>query len=85
MTVQELKVMKDRDIRSINHDELVDINDVVIDTDLPKEQRILNYLEQIKNPYCYKCGNVAVRVCFSEDSNAPTLEEKLISHFKALV
>ena len=34
----------------IDRDKLVDIRDVVIDTDLPKEERIKDYIRQIKNP-----------------------------------
>ena len=36
----------------IDRDKLVDIRDVVINTDLPKEERIKDYIRQIKNPYC---------------------------------
>jgi len=44
-------------IENINKVEgLVDIRDVVIDRDLPKEERIKSYLQQIKNPYCFKVG-----------------------------
>ena len=34
----------------IDRDKLVDIRDVVINTDLPKEERIKDYVRQIKNP-----------------------------------
>ena len=34
--------------------ELVDIRDVVIDKSLPLEDRVKSYVEQIKNPYCFK-------------------------------
>ena len=34
----------------IDRDKLVDIRDVIINTDLPKEERIKDYIRQIKNP-----------------------------------
>ena len=34
----------------IDRDKLVDIRDVIINTDLPKEERIKDYVRQIKNP-----------------------------------
>ena len=34
----------------IDRNKLVDIRDVVINTDLPKEERIKDYVRQIKNP-----------------------------------
>ena len=34
----------------IDRNKLVDIRDVIINTDLPKEERIKDYVRQIKNP-----------------------------------
>ena len=45
--------------------ELVDIRDVVIDKSLPLEDRVKSYVEQIKNPYCFKVGDVVVRVSYA--------------------
>lgn len=70
MTVEE---MKNVDIRTVNRDELVDIRTVKIDPDLPREERIQSFLEQIKNPYCFRCGDVVVKTSFSEDG--PTMQE----------
>ena len=75
--------MKDTDLSTVDRDTLVDIRNVEIDTTLPKEQRMLQFLEQIQNPYCYRCRNIVVKVVFNE--NGPTIEEKLINHFKSLV
>jgi hypothetical protein len=54
---------------------LVDIKDVSVDKSLPKEERIADYIRQIKNPFCFKCGKYTVRVRFAE--NGPTLEDCL--------
>lgn len=32
---------------------LADIRDVTVDPNLPKEERIAEFLRQIKNPYCF--------------------------------
>ena len=45
--------------------ELVDIRDVVIDKSLTLEERVKSYVEQIKNPYCFKVGDVVVRVSYA--------------------
>ena len=44
---------------------LVDIRDVVIDKSLPLEERVRSYVEQIKDPYCFKVGDVVVRVSYA--------------------
>ena len=51
MTVEEMKAV---DIRTVSRDDLVDIRDVVIDQEAPKEERIKSFLRQIRNPYCFK-------------------------------
>ncbi len=56
-------------------DELVDIREVTVDKDLPKEERIAAFLRQIKNPYRFRCSDFVVNAAFS--SNGGTLEECL--------
>ena len=48
-----------------NLSELVDIRDVVIDKKLTLEERVKSYVEQIKDPYCFKVGDVVVRVSYA--------------------
>ena len=52
--------------------ELVDIRAVNIDTSLPVEERIRSYIEQVKDPYCFRVGDVKVRVSFSDTDRTLT-------------
>lgn len=55
------------DIKDLtNSDTLVDINDISVNKDLPKPERIKEYIRQIKNPYCFKCGNFFVTAKYSD-------------------
>jgi len=54
-------------------DELVDIRDVKIDRTLPVEERMISYVQQIRNPYMFKVGNTVVRVSYTE--GGPSLQE----------
>ena len=54
---------------------LVDIRDVSVDQSLSKEERIAEFLRQIKNPYCFKCGKFTVRAQFAD--NGVSLEDCL--------
>lgn len=83
ITMQQLKAMQSVNPLTVDRSTLVDINDVTIDTTLPKTVRMESFIRQIKNPYCYKCGKLVVKVNYSEQEM--TLEERLISHFKSLV
>lgn len=54
---------------------LVDIRDISVDQNLPREERIAEFLRQIKNPYCFKCGKFTVHAQFAE--NGVSLEDCL--------
>ncbi len=46
--------------KEIKAEELVDIRPVSVDMELPKEERISEFVRQIKNPYLFKCGGMLV-------------------------
>ena len=54
---------------------LADIRDVSVDENLPREERVTEFLRQIKNPYCFRCGKFIVRARFAV--NGPSLEDCL--------
>ena len=53
-------------------EELVDIRNVKIDRNLPSDERIRSFIEQIKNPYCFKVGDTVVKVSFADTPNPIT-------------
>ena len=53
----------------------MDIREVSVDKNLPKEERIVAFIRQIKNPYRFRCGDFVVNACFA--GNGVTLEECL--------
>lgn len=77
-----LDTLRQTDIETIDKSELVNIQDVKIDTDLPAPARMLRYLEQIKNPYCFLCGEIPVKISFSSDGDE--LSELLKRYFITL-
>jgi len=77
-----IETLKNIDIRAVDPDTLVDIRDVRVNADLPKQERLLDFINQIKNPYCYKCGKAVVKVSFAETE--ATLEDRLESYLLSL-
>ena len=53
-------------------EQLVDIRDVKIDRTLPTEERIRSFVEQIRDPYKFKVGDVVVKVSFANTQNTIT-------------
>ncbi len=79
ITNSELEAMSQQNIEKINRNELADLSAIHIRQDLPQEEKILDFLEQIKNPYCFLCGDIPVRVCFADDG--PKLGQTLENYF----
>lgn len=79
MTINE---MKNIDIRTVDPSTLVDIKKVKVNTDLPVEERKKDFIRQVKNPYCFRCGNVVIKISFADTT--ATLEERLENYFKSL-
>ena len=48
---------------------LVDIRDVKINPDLPIEEKIKSFVEQVRNPYHCRVGKVKVRVSYADTDN----------------
>lgn len=82
ITPKELEEMKNIDLITVDPNTLVDINDVIIDESLNKEDKIINFIEQIKNPYCYKCGKMIVKISFANTDK--TLEDVIKSYINTL-
>ena len=62
MTFEE---MRNVDVRTVDPETLVDVTKIHIDESLPKEERIREYLKQVRNPYCFRVGDVVVKCTYS--------------------
>lgn len=71
-----LDAMKNVDIRTVDKSTLVDLNSVRIDDTRPIPERIYSFLEQIGNPYCFRIGDVAVKVNYR--SEGPTFQQNFV-------
>ena len=58
-----------------NEPKLVDIRTVSVAKDLPKAERLRDFVHQIGNPYRFACGEFTVNASFA--NNGVSLEERL--------
>ena len=75
MSNKKMQALSEVDIRKIDKNELVDVADIRIDPELSADERIREYMQQVKNPYCYLDHGMVVKITFNENGN--TLEECL--------
>lgn len=78
----DLKQLQAVNPNEIDRNELVDIQDISVASHLPKEERIVDFIKKIKNPYLCKCGNIVVQSVFEETDK--TLTECLIQYLKMI-
>ncbi len=81
LTQEQIDAMRNVDVRAVDPDTLRDIRDVKIDAELPKQERILDFIKQIGNPYCYRHGKYVVKVSYTDTD--VTLEERLLSYIRS--
>ncbi|MCC8125902.1 MAG: hypothetical protein LIO92_00670 [Clostridiales bacterium] len=65
LTLAELKEKAAVDPLTVERESLVDVADVTIRTDLDTRERMLDYIRQIKNPYCYLSNGMVVKISFA--------------------
>lgn len=81
LTRDTIKAMQDVDIRTVDPEMLRDIRDVQVHADLPKKKRILDFIQQIGNPYCYRHGKYVVKISFTDTDM--TLEQRMLSYIRS--
>jgi hypothetical protein len=64
MNQTDLEKCRNRDILSCNPDDLVDLQDVHIDTSRPVRERMEDYLKQVGNPYLFKVDGLIVKAVY---------------------
>lgn len=65
------------DIRAIKKDELVDVRGVSLDPTIPQELRPAKVLHDTGNPYCFRVGDLCVKLDFLD--SAPPLQAAFAS------
>ena len=73
MTLEELKERinkyKDISLEEIDPNNVDDITSINIDKRKSSNERLLDFLMKVKNPYVFKVKGKLVKISFSEDSN----------------
>ena len=78
----QLQELKDVDITQVDRNILVDIKDVKIDSSSSAEEKVERYIKEIKNPYCFLCGDTPVKIRFVSETKS--LKKSLGDYFMSL-
>lgn len=61
----KLQLSKNSNMKCIRDDEIDEISKVSIDTNLPKVERIISFIEKVKNPYVFMVDGMKVKMEFT--------------------
>jgi len=64
MGIEEMKAV---DIRTVEPESLVDVTGILISDDMTKEERVAEFVKQVKNSYCFHVGDMVVNNIYSSD------------------
>lgn len=82
LNCQGLFEMSQVDIVSVDTSALTDITTVVINQEQPHEEKILSFIAQMGNPYCFISGGIPVRVQFTAEDRS--VSQALLKFFSQL-
>ena len=72
----ELEELKKVDVRTVDVSVLEEIEKIEINSSLSARERWVDFAEKIKNPFCFICNGMVVKVSYSEAKES--LENKLV-------
>jgi len=79
---EKLERCKNIKLEDINLDDVDEISSIKIDRRKPNNERILDFLTQVKNPYIFKVNGKLVKLEFSD--NETNAEEAITNVIKSI-
>ena len=80
--MMSVEAMKSVNPKTVDRNNLVQRGSVRLDPAAPREERLRDFIQQIKNPYCYLDGKTVVKISFSRTDT--TMEDCLEHYLRGL-
>lgn len=80
--MMSVEAMKSVNPKTVDRNKLIQRSSVRLDPAAPREERLRDFIQQIKNPYCYLDGKTVVKISFS--STDTTMEDCLEHYLRGL-
>mgnify|MGYP000369199662 FL=1 len=80
--MMSVEAMKSVNPKTVDRNKLIQRSSVRLDPAAPREKRLRDFIQQIKNPYCYLDGKTVVKISFS--STDTTMEDCLEHYLRGL-
>ena len=76
------EAMKSINLKTVDRSTLVQRDSIRLEPSAPQNDRLRDFIRQIKNPYCYLDGKTVVKISFSKTDT--TLEDCLEHYLRGL-
>ena len=80
--MMSIETMKNISPKTVDRSRLVQRSSVRLDPSAPREERLRDFIQQIKNPYCYLDGKTVVKISFAKTDM--TMEDCLEHYLRGL-
>jgi len=80
--MMSVEAMKNVNVNTVDRSTLVQRDNIRLDESRPSHERLKDFVRQMKNPYCYMDGKIAVKISFS--NTATTIEDCLENYLRGL-
>ena len=80
--MMSIEAMKNINPKTVDRSRLVQRSSVRLDPSAPREDRLRDFIQQIKNPYCYLDGKTVVKISFAKTDT--TMEDCLEHYLRGL-
>ena len=80
--MMSVDMMKSVDPKTVDRNALIQRSSVQLDPAASREERLRDFIQQIKNPYCYLDGKTVVKITFA--NTATTIEDCLENYLRGL-
>ena len=73
---ERLEQLRAVDVRSIDKNDLIDLNQVTIDETKRLPERVAEFMRKMHNPCCFRIWDVVIKVVYKE--NGPSFQQNMI-------
>ena len=80
--MMSVEAMKSVNPKTVDRSKLIQRSSVRLDPAAPREERLRDFIQQLKNPYSYLDGKTVVKISFS--STDTTMEDCLEHYLRGL-
>ena len=80
--MMSIETMRSVNPRTVDRSTLVQRDSIRLEPSAPQNDRLRDFIQQIKNPYCYLDGKTAVKITFAKTTL--TLEDCLEHYLRGL-